>query len=65
MQNNRNSRSYPSLDGAINELRQRMDQVDPAYLRLLEKWLGQLEEIENDMRHLERIEKFTRSVAAD
>lgn len=65
MQNNRNNRSYPSLDGAINELRQRMDQVDPAYLRLLEKWLTQLEEIENDMRHLERIEKFTRSVAAD
>ena len=65
MQNNRIPRSYPSLEGAIKELRQRMDQVDPEYLRLLDKWLTQLEEIENDMRHLERIEKFTRSVAAD
>lgn len=47
------------------DLRTRMAQVDPAYIRLLEKWLTQLEDIERDMRHLERIEKFTRSVASE
>jgi len=60
-----NKSTYPSLLGAITDLRNRMEHVDPDYLRLLEKWLTQLEEIERDMRHLERIEKFTRSVTAD
>lgn len=65
MQYNRNSQRYPSLVAAINELRTRMDEVDPEYLRLLEKWLTDLEQIEKDMRHLERIEKFSRSVTAN
>lgn len=65
VQHNRNVQRYPSLVAAIAELRTRMDQVDPEYLRLLEKWTAELEQIEKDMRHLERIEKFTRSVTAD
>lgn len=65
VQHNRTLHRYPSLVAAIAELRTRMDEVDPEYLRLLEKWTAELEQIEKDMRHLERIEKFTRSVTAD
>lgn len=50
---------YPDLTAAIDLLRMRSKVVTKDSAPLLEKWLTQLEKINAEMRHLERIEGLT------
>ena len=50
---------YPDLSPAIDLVRSRLKIVAEDRHPLLEKWLTQLEKIETEMRHLERIEGLT------
>ncbi|MFT7144031.1 MAG: putative nuclease with TOPRIM domain [Alphaproteobacteria bacterium] len=50
---------YPDLADAIELLKNRLEQVSAEHEPLLAKWLEDLEKINRQMRHLERIESFS------
>lgn len=50
---------YPELDSAIELLKNRIENVSSEHEPLLTKWLADLEKINKQMRHLERIESFS------
>tara|TARA_R110000868_G_scaffold190862_2_gene434956 strand:+ start:24515 stop:24721 length:207 start_codon:yes stop_codon:yes gene_type:complete len=50
---------YPNLSEAIELLKHRLESVSEEHEPLLTKWLADLEKINKQMRHLERIESFS------
>jgi hypothetical protein len=54
--------AYPDLLPIIRELERRKQSSDPERQQLLDKWAADLTRIHDDMRRLERLDKFTRAV---
>ncbi|MBI1362789.1 MAG: hypothetical protein GC134_02300 [Proteobacteria bacterium] len=56
--------AYPDLLPIIRELERRKESSDPERQQLLAKWAEDLMRIHEDMRRLEKLDKFTRAVNA-
>ena len=51
--------NYPQFDADIDALRKRLGHVKEEHQPLISKWITRLVEMDDEMRHLERLEKFT------
>ncbi len=52
---------YPDLTEAIMLLHTRYDEASTQQQPILQKWIQRLDEIQQEMRHLEHLEKFAAS----
>lgn len=50
---------YPDLQEAIDNLQEKLPGAPESRRELIEKWLQQLDRMQHEMRHLERIESYT------
>lgn len=50
---------YPDLMAAAKQVEGRLDYASKSSLPILKKWIETLQHMDKEMRHLERIEKYT------
>ena len=54
--------AYPDLRMAIAMLKKRQETLPPERQMVVNKWLNQLEKIQQEIQHLTRLEQFTDNV---
>lgn len=53
---------FPNLTSVIAHIKARRSDQPAEKTALLDKWLQQLETIDSEMRHLEKIERFSQAI---
>ena len=55
--------TYPNLKSIITTLQERKDEVNDEQQKLIDKWVKSLHAVDQEMRKLERLDKFTSAVS--
>lgn len=55
--------TYPNLKSIITTLQERKDEVNDEQQKLIDKWVKSLHAVDQEMRKLERLDKFSSAVS--